>query len=147
MWECGWLATGVDFAQNDWPLISQLMSQHCTGQSALGGLCPLLGLAHNRHSANICSMTHTGNQRKGHQGGRWSPEGAGLERGHRNLEPLALYHGPCSEHLLGKHMVQVGRGGLKLGRFALIRGGDPHNHHHPIHYLAILLQLLVIDPS
>lgn len=66
-WECGWLAAGVDFAQNDWPLISQLVSQCHAGQSALGGLflCFPLGLAHSRHSANICSMNYSVSQMGG----------------------------------------------------------------------------------
>ena len=36
--------------------ILELVSQCHTGQSVLGGLCSLLGLAHSRHSANICPV-------------------------------------------------------------------------------------------
>lgn len=44
----------------------------------LRGLCPLLRLAHNRHSTNICSMNGTARERKGHQASEGASEGAVL---------------------------------------------------------------------
>lgn len=62
-------------------LISQFMSQRYTGQSTLGGLCPLLGLARNRYSANICSLDDIGALKEGSQDNKGSSEGTGLGGG------------------------------------------------------------------
>lgn len=80
-------------------LISQFMSQRYTGQSMLGGLCPLLGLARNRHSANICSLDDIGALTEGSQDDKASSEGTGLGRGLKELRALSLGHEPFSERL------------------------------------------------
>lgn len=119
-WECGWLAAGVDFAQNDWPLISQLVSQCHTGQSALGGLCSLLGLAHSRHSANICSMNYSVPQnpmtpKKEAPGRQRVTSKSGLGEETQESCAFSLYWGPCSDFTLSVYA--AGRDGrLEFGR-------------------------------
>lgn len=88
--------------------ILELVSQCHTGQSALGGLCSLLGLAHSRHSANICPVNCSAPP---------NLEGYLKERACRGDEGVLRIQ-PVSGTLLRTFtlfMVQVRTGGLRLG--------------------------------